>query len=332
VFLVFPVAMLAMFDTHRWRSVVRFGVGLLPGPILVAIINTQWYGHPLLSGYGPGSYLYAMERVWPNLRAYATSIGETQPVAAGLGLIAWGVAAATRWSRAGSRADIIGFALIPLVVIAAYLPYLTFDSWTYLRFLLPAWPVVLLGTAGAAAIIATRSSTARLVVMTAIVLLCLAQAHTAYTLSVFDLRKQELRYQTVGETLDHVLPADAVVLTAQHSGGLRFYAGRMTIRQDVIDPGSLDTVVTWLQDRGLPAYLLIEDWEVPIFEATFAGQRYADLDGWYPLFVYEGSAMVRLYDLARTTEGVSPFILRETFKRRPATGPRPLPVLASQQR
>lgn len=331
--LVVPLAMFAMFSPQRWRTTFRLGLGLLPGPLIVAILNTQWYGHPLLSGYGPSSYLYAMERIWPNLRAYGAWVIETQPIAAGVGLLAWCVAGATRWSSAGQRADLIGLSLIPLVVIAGYLPYLTFDSWTYLRFLLPAWPVVLLGTAAAVSAVAVRGSNRfRVVITVAVVVLGITQVRTAHTLRVFDLWAQELRYQTIGHTLDDFLPADAVVLTTQHSGSLRFYAGRMTIRQDVIDPGSLDTVVAWLQDRGVPAYLLLEEWEEPIFRTTFTGQRYAVLDGWQPIFVYQGPMTARLYNLARPTERVSPFIVQEGFARRPPTGPRATPDVPSQPR
>lgn len=332
VFLAIPLVALALTGPNRWRAALRLGVGLLPGPLVVSVINTQWYGHPLLSGYGDGSSLYSLERVWPNLLAYSGWILDTQPIAVGLGLLAGCVAIRTRWSRADSRADIISLPMFPLIVIAGYLPYLTFDSWTYLRFLLPAWPVMLLAAAGGAAVIAARSTVARRLVISGVALLCLWQAHTAYSLHVFDLWKQELRYQSLGHSLAGVLPADAVVLTTQHSGSLRFYAGRLTIRQDVIDPGALDTVITWLQDQGLPAYLLLEDWEVPIFQTTFAGQRNAALDGWHPIFVYEGAVTVRLYDLFRPLEQTSPFILRETFERRPPAAPRAVPALQSVPR
>lgn len=316
-----------------WRRLAWFGAGSAPGPVLVAMLNNYLYGHPLLSGYGGASYLYDWARAWPNLLAYGRWVLETQPTAVGLGLIALCLPIPYLWPRVQPRIGVVLLGAIPVLALVSYLPYLSFDSWTFLRFLLPGWPVVLLGAAAAFGAVTERySGDTRTAAMVVLVTLGLVQVRTSTDLGVFDLWRQEQRYQTVGQAIRPVLPANAVVLTAQHSGSVRFYAGHMTIRQDVIDPGSLDTVVTWLHDQGVSAYLLLEEWEEPAYRATFAGQRYAALDGWHPIFVYHGTTTARLYDLARPMELISPFTVRETFVRPAATGPRPLPVLPSQPR
>jgi len=58
----------------------------------------------------------------------------------------------------------------------------------------------------------------------------------------------------------------------QHSGSIRYYAGRLTMRWDVLDAGSLDAVVAALHVRGVPVYAAIESWEEEDFRRRFAAQ------------------------------------------------------------
>jgi len=343
VLLALPLAIFCLLpttDTDRgsgespwWHRVIRFIAGAAPGPIAVAMLYNHLYGDPLLSGYGAASHLYDWARAWPNLLSFSRWVLETQPTAVGLGLVALCLPIPALWPHVRSRAWVLLLAAIPIVVLVAYLPYLSFDSWTFLRFLLPGWPVVVLGTAVVFGAVAHRyAGDTRTGVIVAVIVLGLVQLRTSLDLSVFDLWRQEQRYQTLGQALDPVLPVNAVVLTAQHSGSIRFYAGRLTVRHDTMPPEALDQAVAWLRDRGWPVYLLLEDWEDAAFRTTFAGQRFAALDGWQQVFVYEGTATARLYDLARPTDGESPFIVKETFERRPVAGPRPLPGLQSASR
>lgn len=73
----------------------------------------------------------------------------------------------------------------------------------------------------------------------------------------------ERRYADVGDYLRRALPADAVVLTVQHSGSVRYYAGRMTIRWDLIDRDWTARAAAEFERLGLHPYMVVEDWEVP---------------------------------------------------------------------
>ena len=46
-----------------------------------------------------------------------------------------------------------------------------------------------------------------------------------------------------------------------HSGTVRYYAGRVTLRFDLLDPAWLDRAIAWLEARGHHPYILLEDWE-----------------------------------------------------------------------
>jgi hypothetical protein len=65
---------------------------------------------------------------------------------------------------------------------------------------------------------------------------------------------------------------------------------------DSIEPGSLDAVIRWLQGQGFEPFLVIEQWEEPLFRARFAGRStVGDLD-WPPRFDVE--RQVRIYSPA----------------------------------
>jgi len=84
---------------------------------------------------------------------------------------------------------------------------------------------------------------------------------------------EKRRYLDAAVYVDVTLPSDAVVLAMQHSGSMRYYTGRLTMRWDVLDAGSLDTAVAALQARGVPVYAAIESWEEDDFRRRFASQR-----------------------------------------------------------
>jgi hypothetical protein len=64
----------------------------------------------------------------------------------------------------------------------------------------------------------------------------------------------------VAATVSRLTPPGSVILSVQHSGSLRYYAGRMTERWDMA-PGSLDRAIEWLSANGHHPYFLLEDWE-----------------------------------------------------------------------
>jgi hypothetical protein len=71
----------------------------------------------------------------------------------------------------------------------------------------------------------------------------------------------------------------------------------MTMRFDIMEAEWLDRSVDWLRERGIHAYLAVEDGELPMFQERFAGQsRYSPLNQ-EPIVVYDGGARVLLYDL-----------------------------------
>jgi hypothetical protein len=118
----------------------------------------------------------------------------------------------------------------------------------------------------------------------------------------FDVWKGERRYAAIGAIVRARTEPASVILSVQHSGSLRYYAGRLTIRFDNLDDDWLDRAVEWIGSRGLRAYLLAEDWEVPDFERRFATQKTTQRLADAPVFVYRGESIAMLYDLSGPRE------------------------------
>jgi hypothetical protein len=89
--------------------------------------------------------------------------------------------------------------------------------------------------------------------------------------SAWDIASLEERYPLAGEWINVNTPQNSVVLANQHSGSLRWYGRRQTLRWDFIDPPQLETIVNELQGHGATVYVALEGDEVKMFDDRFAG-------------------------------------------------------------
>jgi hypothetical protein len=279
-----------------FRRLVAFAVPAALGALAVGAIQAHLYGSPLRSGYGSITEIFSMTNVHANMQRYPRWLLETQTPLVLLGLFApialrpslrpyAPMASAIAWTIAGAAA----------VMMALYLPYLPFRDWTYLRFLLPALPLLLVGMAMAlTALVRPLPPLARAsVLLLATLGLCWWYTQVARDRHAMDIGRGEVRYARAGEYLRNAIEPSAVVLGVQHSGSVRFYSGRMTLRWDTIHVDWLDRALEWLKAQGHHPYLVIEDWEEQQFKKRFAGlSPFAALD--WPARARIGA--VRVYD------------------------------------
>ena len=124
-----------------------------------------------------------------------------------------------------------------LVNLALYVPYVVFDDWSYLRFLLPTIPLVLI------LVVAVLDAILRRLRVAAVEMGRLKAAHSAFdwvgttvvlALAVlfvreaqerptFVLQQLEARFERAGLFVGDRLPRNAVVITSSESGSVRFY-------------------------------------------------------------------------------------------------------------
>lgn len=290
------VAALAVFIERplQWRRVFRtwtaFGAGVLPFTLTVAALQNAMYGGPLTSGYGDLDALFRTDHVWPNLQRYPVWLLQTEtPV------VLCALAAPWLVSGAVMRRQcfwLLGFAA---AVFACYISYEVFDAWWYLRFLLPAYPAILALLGTAAATVLSRVSVPRRALGFAVVgLLLVFLVREAIDRSAFGLWKFERRFRLAGEYVASELPPDAAVVTAQESGSVRFYSGRLTLAWRELPPAALDRALAFLRAQGYRPYLLLEPWEQADFVTRFGGDSPLGSLGWPPIADINHEA--RIYD------------------------------------
>jgi 4-amino-4-deoxy-L-arabinose transferase-like glycosyltransferase len=290
------VARAPQTGTGAW---IRFGLGALPGVVVMAALNAARYGSPLASGYGSTDALFSFAHVAPNMTRYPQWLIETETPFIALALLApW-------WARRHpdrARLVMVSLAAIALTV-ATYLAYTVFDDWWYIRFLLPVLPLLMV-----LSVAVTLQSASWLPPLGGRSLrgviaagLCVAlggwHLHVARARHVFDLQNLESRFVVTGRYVARALPANAVFLAVQESGSLRYHGGRITIAWDAIAPGALDRTIAWLAANGFQPLIALEDAEEPRFRVRFASDRLGALD-WPPMVEVHAAARVRIYDPA----------------------------------
>jgi len=284
---------------RRLRDGGAFGTGVAIGCAAVAVIQQVLYGSVLRSGYGPLAALFDLAHIMPNATRYATWLTETQtPV--------WLLAAAAPVLLPGALTRL--FAALVLVNAACYLPYTVFDDWSYLRFLLPTLPFVIILMFASIDSLCRRLApwTARPVVAGVALVLALAGIRDAEARQAFRLHALEARYERAGIFVARRLPENVLVVTSWQSGSIRFYAGRRTLVWDALDPAWLDRAIAFVRTRGFEPVLLFESWEEPRFRQRFQTSPLGALD-WPP--AAEIAGRVRIYrpdDRERYRAGVQP--------------------------
>jgi hypothetical protein len=301
-----------------------FAIGVLPGVAGVALINNYLYGSPGNSGYGTLAEQFALSRVLPNLGRYLSWFVETQTPIALLGIAAIAVPVRRLWPHA-DRAVFAVIGLFVVVLWGEYCAYLEFESWGYLRFLLPSWPFFMLGLASVfvAAGRADRDEV-RWIVGVLVVALGVWSLHFAERNGAFNQRQAARHEAPIGHLVRAHTDENSVVLALGRSGSLRYYAGRTTLRYDILEPDWLDRAVAWLTERGVHVYAVLDPRHVAECKRRFAGQQLlAALDR--PVLVYE-PAETALYDLSTPPPaGSKPIVITKPFEDVPGCDP-PLPL------
>jgi hypothetical protein len=280
---------------HALLRLPAFLVTIAPGIALPAWANWQLFGSPFESGYGGVRTIFEWSSLPPNLIAYPRYLVETSAVASfvGLGALILPVRALWPTITTPNRVALCAY------VLSVAVPYCFFEpavNAAYLRYLLPAAPVI----AAAAACVAVqfgpsgwRAAAATIV----IVLHCVTSVRAVVDSGAFDQRI-ERRYPIVAGLVRDWTAPTSVIFSAQHSGSIRYYGGRVTLHFSHLQHDWLDRSVGWLVDRGAHPYALLDYWEVPQFRELFAGQQTLAMLDRPPRVAYRGGYPVYLFDLA----------------------------------
>ena len=305
---------------RRYGSAVRFVMGTVPAAAGIAAFDALLYESPLTTGYGTAGDLFVGD-VATNLSNYGRWIADVETPIVALAIVYVAAPRLFPPPRVRLARLLIGGTIA--ATLASYVFYRPFDVWWYLRFLLPMWPAMMLATAAAIDGILARSlrshgsgsaqwaARAHAIAMTAIVAaIAWHGLRVAASRRVFDLWRTERRYIDVARFVADRTEPDAVVLSHQHSGSLRFYGDRLTLRFDVLDPVWLDRALGYLQSIGRRPYLVLDGGEVDAFRRRFAAVSRAGALNWPPIATLNG--VVYVYDPLRRDAAGSTLAIAST--------------------
>jgi hypothetical protein len=262
---------------QRTSRATRFVVCAAAAVAMLGWIQFVRYGSPLASGYGEASELFSLAHVAPNLSRYPRWLTETHT-----GFI-WLFVLAPVWIRRTPAPRALAWSAYGMAFasIALYLAYVPFrpEEWFYTRFLLPGIGLMLLFAAGVslAALRRLPAPLTAVVVVLGAVTLGTVLLQRAIERGAFSIHRQEEKYVDAGAFVRERLPSTALVVAMQHSGSIRYYAGRDTLRWDLLQPRALDGAIAALRRGGFEPYAVLDAGEVPAFRERFgpAGQRAA---------------------------------------------------------
>jgi hypothetical protein len=300
--------------------------GLVPAACALALVNWRLHGSPFASGYGDVGELFGLPNVLPNVRAYGERLLQGELPALVLTVVALVAVAVSRLKpeargprpqpeatgqrfareatgrrRPEATRAPLAFAAVALaVVLACYLPYAVFPEWFYLRFLLPAFPLlfVAIGALVARAAMVLPAPARGLVLLSTLTVAASFNIVRAEREQAFNLHRYEARYRTAGRYLAASLPRNAVIVAGQQSASAMHYTGLPVLRWDALAPGDdVDAALAALRALGRQPMMVLDDWEEPQLRERFSRAAAARLD-WRPRADVGDTTHVRVFDPA----------------------------------
>ena len=260
------------------------------------------YGSLTTSGYGPlASGVFSWRHVPPNHQRYSRWLLETQTPVVLLAPFALFVginSTPKNRSIAQTRSVVIAWGCFIAAVFGSYMFYFPFETWFWLRFVLPAFPPLFVLTSVALVGLLAHLERGARVLTTAVILAALVWRGVAFGLehAVFDFREGERKHVAVSEYIARVLPERGAYLSWQYSGSIRYYSGRVTVRYDQLPLNWLDAVIVELRRLGYHPYIVLETAEEPEFRRRFEGRSPLAALDWPPVARMNHSSGVRIYD------------------------------------
>lgn len=254
---------------RRFVRPVLFALPLGVVSIAIGALNQYLYGAVTNSGYGSLGGVFNARFVARNVINYGSWMVQSQTPLALIGLVAL-VVPVSRWMK--SRAGMQGRGLLAVMssaVIITYLFYMNFDAWWYLRFLLPMWFALCI----ASAYVLTNGSgrTFNHVGTAALLTVGIYGMWYARDAGVLEFGRNEQRYVRIAHLVRDTTEPNSVIITLQHSGSVRYYGERTTLRYEVLHELWLDASIAWLRENGFRPYILLDNPEHDPFKTKFAG-------------------------------------------------------------
>lgn len=255
VLLMLPLALALGWNFRRY---LPFVLGGLPGGVFFCFYNWKAYGSPLVTGYGDVSTAFSTGFVLPSLAHFAWWIPAL------LSPLVCAALAAPFISSVRCRE----FAVLGLWagLLTGFYAFYVFsgETWWYLRFILPAFPVFLL-----AALVVLQQVWRRLTIPLAANLVLAAvvafgvvwQTRLTRRLDVLNIPVGEAHYLDAANWARDHLPPESALFCMQVSGAFFFYTPFLIIRWDQALASRMTELFALLQEQKRPVYAVLYDFE-----------------------------------------------------------------------
>ena len=253
--LVLPLALALGWNFRRY---LLLALGGLPGGGFFCYYNWKVYGQPLASGYGNVWSAFGAGFVPHNLAHFARWIPALlSPLVC--------AALAAPFLQAARRRELAVLGLWAVLLIGLYAFYFhSGETWWYLRFILPAFPALIL----AALVVFQRLGQlipsprwARAMFVAVLALGVAWQARLSRRLEVLSIPTGEAYYLDTANWARRYLPPESAIFCMQMSGALYFYTPFMLIRWDQVMVARLPDLLAALRMEKRPVYAVLYDFE-----------------------------------------------------------------------
>ncbi len=256
---------------------LRFAIGAAPGLAFFCGYNQLAHGHPFRTGYGDVAVEFVLGYFRQRWQHYTHWLGRTLTP---LVPLAWLGVLASRETRRRDR-------LLLFVWFGSYFVFFCFyrfyDTWTYLRFLMPGLPALIIGAILAARrvwqALDLRLRPTRLdwkignVVPALVLSIVLArEVSVGVDLRVFDIAESEAVFPRSCRYAAEQLPPGSIVLSFLMSGALEYYTDLPYLRFDDLNRRMARRVLRRTMRQGCRWYALLHPTELDQFRRLDLGE------------------------------------------------------------
>lgn len=254
----------------RLRAYLLIGLGGAPCALFLAYYNWRLYGSPTTTGYGAIWDSFKLAYVPHNLEHFAHWVPTllTAVVFLGLGVF---------WLKSDRPRLLAMLGVWALALMACYAAYYhSGETWWYLRFILPAFPVLILAALLCLAALWQRHHRPPWVNATGLALclglVFLGEIRQMRQLDVLSIERGERSYSQAAQWARTHLPADSVIACMQVSGAFFYYTDYVLLRWDQIKPETHAPLLAALDQQHYPLYAALFDFETSDALPRLGGQ------------------------------------------------------------
>jgi hypothetical protein len=259
---IVPLAVCLGVSPRRW---IWLAAGGMPGAALLLRYNMAAYGAAVTTGYGDVTSLFGPQNVALSLSNY---IRWLPVLLTPIGVLAPGLPALVR--RAPRLVTVL--LLWMAVFLVFYLFYYhTHETWWYLRFILPAFPPLIVGSLWVTRVLLERWTSRRRMptlirgARGAVILAALIVWHNfewGWWLNAFEAGFGAHAYRQAADWSSTHLPRGAAILAMEVSGSFLYYTDFPVVRWDFLDRTAVDRIETEAAAGRLQLYAVLFPYEI----------------------------------------------------------------------